>query len=65
MLKNSNIVKMLIRAGADVNLAAGKHSPLSIAYRCCNQDVINVLIEAGADTTQPRDKISGCCQCIS
>lgn len=56
---------MLIRAGADVNLAAGKHSPLSIAYRCCNQDVINVLIEAGADTTQPRDKISGCCQCIS
>lgn len=62
---NINIVRTLIKAGADVNLAGGKHSPLSIAYKCCNQDVINVLIEAGADTIQQRERISGCCKCIS
>lgn len=62
---HSDVVKMLIIAGADVNLAVGKHSPLSIAYRCCNEDVINVLREAGAHTIQQRERISGCCKCIS
>lgn len=47
-------------AGADVNLTAGKESSLKTAYKCCDQDVIYELLEAGADT-----RISGCCQCIS
>lgn len=51
-------VQELIKADANVNLTARKQrSPLEIAYEYSDPDLINMLIEAGAN-----DRNSGCCQ---
>ena len=48
---NTEIVRALLAAGADPNMAAGNTVPLVIALTNRNNDMMKLLIQAGASFT--------------
>ena len=45
-------VRRLIGEGVDVNANESAYSPLSMACNCGHQEVVRILLEAGADKEQ-------------
>ena len=45
------VMKLLLENGADVNLGAGKYTPLMNAASWVNLDAVKLLLEKGADRT--------------
>lgn len=53
-IRHQQIVELLVKAGADVNLADDKAvTPLQHAQRANYQDIEKILIDAGADRKNP------------
>ncbi|MEM7232237.1 MAG: ankyrin repeat domain-containing protein, partial [Planctomycetota bacterium] len=60
------VVKFLIKQGADVNAAnSDGNTPLHAAAFLCREDVVKLLLEAGADATQRNGRRESAIQVVS
>jgi len=50
------IVRLMVEAGADVNLRFATTTPLIRAVQCCEFETMQILIDAGADVNRTDEK---------